>query len=183
MVVMTVPGAAGALFTGEEILKDSSGAGRSAAIAPLGDSGAVSSLFAFKAIIMSKSLVDATAHYLKTHEWARPAGDEIVVGISDHAQQAMGDLVYVELPRVGESIAAGERFGVVESVKAASDVYMPVAGEVVAVNGALETAPDDINRDPYGSGWMIRVRPTNPADLAALLDATAYRAQLDAEEA
>jgi len=132
---------------------------------------------------MSKSLVDAHARYLKTHEWARQMGEEIVIGISDHAQQAMGDLVYVELPRVGETISAGDRFGVVESVKAASDVYMPLTGEIVAVNTALESAPDDINRDPYGNGWMIRIRPTNPADFAALPDAAAYQAQLDAEEA
>jgi glycine cleavage system H protein len=95
----------------------------------------------------------------------------------------MGDLVYVELPRVGETISAGDRFGVVESVKAASDVYMPVAGEVTAVNSALESAPEGINQDPYGAGWMIRIRPTRPADVADLLDATAYQAQLDAEEA
>jgi glycine cleavage system H protein len=132
---------------------------------------------------MSKSLVDSNAHYLKTHEWVRPAGDEYEVGISDHAQQAMGDLVYVELPRVGETISAGDRFGVVESVKAASDVYMPVAGEVTAVNSALESAPEGINHDPYGAGWMIRIRPTRPTDVAALLDAAAYQAQLDAEEA
>ncbi len=132
---------------------------------------------------MSKSLVDGNARYLKTHEWARPAGEEFEVGISDHAQQAMGDLVYAELPRVGESIAAGDRFGVVESVKAASDVYMPLAGVVIAVNSALETAPEGINRDPYGAGWMIRIKPTNPADAANLLDAAAYQAQLDAEEA
>ena len=99
------------------------------------------------------------------------------------SKQAMGDLVYVELPRVGETISAGDRFGVVESVKAASDVYMPVAGEVTAVNSALESAPEGINQDPYGAGWMIRIRPTRPADVADLLDAAAYQAQLDAEEA
>ncbi|MCX6017550.1 MAG: glycine cleavage system protein GcvH [Chloroflexi bacterium] len=132
---------------------------------------------------MSKSLVDANARYLKTHEWARPAGEEFVIGISDHAQQAMGDLVYVELPRVGDKVAVGERFGVVESVKAASDVYMPMAGEVVAVNTTLETAPDGINREPYGEGWIIRIRPTLAADFDALLDASTYQALLDAEEA
>lgn len=132
---------------------------------------------------MSKSLVDANARYLKTHEWARSAGEEIEVGISDHAQQSMGDLVYVELPRVGATLAAGERFGVVESVKAASDVYMPLAGEVTAVNTGLETAPEDINRDPYGAGWMVRIRPMNVDEFGSLLDAAAYQAQLDTEEA
>ena len=131
---------------------------------------------------MSKSKVDSSARYLKTHEWARSDGDEIVAGISDHAQDAMGDLVYVELPRVGATINAGDRFGVVESVKAASDVYMPATGVVTAVNAALEGGPELINRDAYGEGWMIRFKPANPADLGALLDAAAYQALLDAEE-
>lgn len=131
---------------------------------------------------MSKSKVDSSARYLKTHEWARADGDEVVAGISDHAQDAMGDLVYVELPRVGDTLKAGERFGVVESVKAASDVYMPVSGVITAVNAALEGGPELINRDAYGEGWMIRIKPANPADIGALLDAAAYQAQLDAEE-
>lgn len=131
---------------------------------------------------MSKSKVDSSARYLKTHEWARSDGDEVVAGISDHAQDAMGDLVYVELPRVGDTLKAGDRFGVVESVKAASDVYMPVTGVITAVNAALEGGPELINRDAYGAGWMIRFKPTNPADLEALLDPAAYQAQLDAEE-
>lgn len=131
---------------------------------------------------MSKSKVDSSARYLKTHEWARADGDEVVAGISDHAQDAMGDLVYVELPRVGDTLKAGDRFGVVESVKAASDVYMPVSGVITAVNAALEGGPELINRDAYGEGWMIRIKPANPADIGALLDAAAYQAQLDAEE-
>jgi glycine cleavage system H protein len=131
---------------------------------------------------MSKSKVDSSARYLKTHEWARSDGDEFVAGISDHAQDAMGDLVYVELPRVGDTLNAGERFGVVESVKAASDVYMPATGVITAVNAALDGGPELINRDAYGEGWMIRFKPANPADLGTLLDAAAYQAQLDAEE-
>lgn len=131
---------------------------------------------------MSKSKVDSSARYLKTHEWARADGDEVVAGISDHAQDAMGDLVYVELPRVGDTLKAGDRFGVVESVKAASDVYMPVSGVITAVNAALEGGPELINRDAYGEGWMIRIKPANPADIGALLDAAGYQAQLDAEE-
>ena len=131
---------------------------------------------------MSKSKVDSSARYLKTHEWARTEGGEIVAGISDHAQDAMGDLVYVELPRVGDTIDAGDRFGVVESVKAASDVYMPVGGVITAVNSGLESSPETINRDPYGEGWLIRFKPTDAGDLGSLLDAAAYQAQLDAEE-
>lgn len=131
---------------------------------------------------MSNSKVDSSARYLKTHEWARSEGDEVVAGISDHAQDAMGDLVYVELPRVGDTIKAGDRFGVVESVKAASDVYMPATGVITAVNAALEGGPELINRDAYGEGWMIRFKLANPAELGALLDAAAYQAQLDAEE-
>jgi glycine cleavage system H protein len=131
---------------------------------------------------MSKSKVDSAARYLKTHEWARADGDAVVTGISDHAQDAMGDLVYVELPRVGDTIQAGERFGVVESVKAASDVYMPVTGTITAVNSALEGTPEHINKDPYGDGWMIKYTPASASDLSTLLDANAYQAQLDAEE-
>jgi glycine cleavage system H protein len=131
---------------------------------------------------MSKSTVDASARYLKTHEWARVDGGEIVCGISDHAQGAMGDLVYVEVPRVGDKLSAGDKFGVVESVKAASDVYMPVDGEIVAVNSDLEGSPEKINQDPYGAGWMIRVKPANPAALDGLMDAGAYQTLLDQEE-
>jgi glycine cleavage system H protein len=131
---------------------------------------------------MSNSKIDTNARYLKTHEWARIDGDEIVCGISDHAQNAMGDLVYVEVPRVGQTFKQGERFGVVESVKAASDVYMPVDGEIVAVNDALEGSPETINKDPFGEGWMIRVKPASTADLDSLLDAKAYEELLEAEE-
>ena len=121
------------------------------------------------------SAIDTSARYLKTHEWARPEGEEIVCGISDHAQEALSDLVYVELPRVGAKLKAGEAFGVVESVKAASDVYMPVSGVVTAVNNALEKAPETINKDPYQAGWLIRVKPDNPAELDNLLDARGIR--------
>jgi glycine cleavage system H protein len=131
---------------------------------------------------MSKSKVDPNARYLKSHEWARAEGSEIVAGISDHAQDAMGDLVYVELPKIGDVIQAGERFGVVESVKAASDVYMPITGTIIAVNTALESAPEAINADPFASGWIIKFAPANPADLDTLLDANAYQLLLDEEE-
>lgn len=126
--------------------------------------------------------IDPSARYLKSHEWARRDGDDLVCGISDHAQEALSDLVFVELPMVGATLRAGETFGVIESVKAASDVYMPVGGTIVAVNDALEGAPEAINKDPYGAGWLIRVKPDNPAEFDALMDATAYGQQLAAEE-
>lgn len=130
------------------------------------------------------SKIDASARYLKSHEWVRldSATSEFVCGISDHAQQAMSDLVYVELPRVGAKLDAGTTFGVVESVKAASDVYMPVGGTITAVNSALEGAPELINKDPYESGWMIRIKADDPAQADALLDAAAYQKLLDEEE-
>lgn len=130
------------------------------------------------------SKIDATARYLKSHEWVRldAATNEFVCGISDHAQQAMSDLVYVELPRVGAKLDAGAVFGVVESVKAASDVYMPVAGAITAVNAALESTPELINQDPYERGWMIRIKPDDPAQADALLDGAAYQKLLDEEE-
>ena len=128
------------------------------------------------------SKIDTSARYLKTHEWARLDGNEVVVGISDHAQEALSDLVYVELPRVGTKLNGGDTFGVVESVKAASDVYMPVGGTITAVNTALEKSPETINKDPYAAGWLIKVKPDNAADLDNLLDATAYEQFLKEEE-
>jgi glycine cleavage system H protein len=131
------------------------------------------------------SKIDKSARYLKSHEWIRAANDnseEYLCGISDHAQDALSDLVYVELPRVGTKLSAGATFGVVESVKAASDVYAPVSCTVVDVNGALETEPGKINVDPYGEGWLMRVKIDNANDLNALMDATAYESHLSAEE-
>lgn len=124
------------------------------------------------------SNIDPNARYMKSHEWARLSGDVIMCGISDHAQEAMGDLVYVELPQIDQHLAAGEAFGVVESVKAASDVYMPVSGTVIAINETLSSAPENINKDPYQTGWMIQVKPDNANDLAQLMDAAAYEALL-----
>jgi glycine cleavage system H protein len=110
--------------------------------------------------------------YAKTHEWARTEGEEVVVGITDYAQHSLGDVVYLELPEVGATFKAGERFGVIESVKASSDLYSPVAGEVTAINSALEEAQEPINTDPYGEGWMIRMKPAD--DEGELLDAAGY---------
>jgi glycine cleavage system H protein len=112
--------------------------------------------------------------YTASHEWARREADGTVsVGITDHAQEQLGDIVFVEAPQAGRKVAAGEAVGVVESVKAASDVYAPVAGEIVAGNGALADGPEKVNADAYGS-WIFRLKPDNAADLDKLLDAAAY---------
>ncbi|MDY7079943.1 MAG: glycine cleavage system protein GcvH [Chloroflexota bacterium] len=122
------------------------------------------------------------ARYAKSHEWARKDGDEIVCGITDHAQESLSDIVYVELPEVGDVYEAGDPFGVVESVKAASDVYMPMGGEITAVNEELDETPELVNQDPYGAGWMIRLIPSNPAEFDALMNADAYKMLVTEEE-
>jgi glycine cleavage system H protein len=128
------------------------------------------------------SNVPADLRFLKSHEWARLEGDgTITIGISDHAQQALGDLVFVEVPEAGRHVNAGEVIAVVESVKAASDVYSPLAGEVVAGNVDLGGQPELVNQDPYGAGWLMRIRPDDKAQFAAMLDAKAYAAVLAAE--
>jgi len=117
--------------------------------------------------------------YAKSHEWLKPEADgSAVVGITDYAQHSLGDITFVQLPKVGASLKAGEAFGVVESVKAASDIYAPVAGVVLAVNPALESAPETVNQKPYDEGWMIRIKPSNAADAAALLSAADYEKAL-----
>ena len=103
--------------------------------------------------------------YTKSHEWVRIEGDTATIGITDHAQDELGDVVFVELPDEGDTFDAGESFGTVESVKAVSDLYTPVGGEVVEVNSALEDAPENINEDPYGEGWIVKIRTTDEADL------------------
>ncbi len=116
--------------------------------------------------------------YAKTHEWVRPEdGGEVVVGISDYAQNSLGDITFVELPAVGDRVTKGETFGVVESVKAASDLYAPVSGEVTAVNEALEDAPEKVNESPLEDGWMLRVRLEDASDLDDLLSGEDYAAQ------
>ena len=120
--------------------------------------------------------------FLKSHEWARVEGDgRITIGISDHAQGALGDLVYVELPAIGDDVTHGSGCAVVESVKAASDVYSPVSGKVVQVNAALADKPETINEDPYGEGWLFVVEASDVSELEGLLDPEAYAAALDAE--
>lgn len=119
--------------------------------------------------------IPAELKYLESHEWVRAEADgTLTVGISDHAQAALGDLVFVEVPEVGRALAKGGAAAVVESVKAASDVYSPVSGEVIAVNEALSGSPELVNEDPYGQGWLFKLKPTNTAELAELLDSAAY---------
>ncbi|MDP2832407.1 MAG: glycine cleavage system protein GcvH [Pseudomonadota bacterium] len=125
--------------------------------------------------------IPADLKYTKSHEWVRLEADgSVSVGISHHAQELLGDMVFLENPTVGRKLAAGEECAVVESVKAASDVYSPIAGEVVAANGDLEGAPETINQDPYAA-WMFRLKPDNAADLDGLMDATAYAAHVESE--
>jgi glycine cleavage system H protein len=112
--------------------------------------------------------------YTKEHEWLRIAGDGGTVGITDHAQKELGDIVYVELPKVGTKYDSGETFGSVESVKAVSELYIPVSGEVIEINETLGAAPEKINEDPYGNGWMIRIRLLNKNETADLLSAGEY---------
>ena len=120
--------------------------------------------------------------YNESHEWVRQEEDgTVTVGITDHAQAQLGDLVYVELPEPGLSLQANESLGVVESVKAASDIFSPIGGRVVAVNTALADAPEQVNADPYGDGWLVRLAPEDPGEIGALLDSEGYQAVLDSE--
>jgi len=121
--------------------------------------------------------------YAASHEWARLEEDgTVTVGISDHAQQALGDVVYVEHPEVGQTVTTGSETGVVESVKAASDIYAPVSGTITEVNETLEDAPETVNQDPYGDGWFFRIEPDDASELEDLLDAAAYTELCEADE-
>jgi glycine cleavage system H protein len=125
---------------------------------------------------------DPNCRYNESHEWVRIEGDEAVIGISDYAQSELNDVVYVELPEVGDALEKGEEFGTVESVKAASDLYMPLSGEVVAINEELEDSPELVNQDAFGVGWMLRVKVMAPSEMDELLDADAYRALCEQEQ-
>lgn len=121
-------------------------------------------------------------HYSKDHEWVRVDGNVAIVGITDYAQDSLGDVVYVELPKVGDDFAANESFGSVESVKAVSEVFSPVSGEVVGTNEALGDTPEKVNQDPYGDGWMIRVQMSNPGEVDSMLTAAEYEDFTKAEK-
>ena len=124
------------------------------------------------------SNIPAELKYVASHEWLRLEADgSVTVGITDHAQELLGDIVFVELPEVGANLAADEQAGVVESVKAASDIYAPIAGKILEVNQELVDAPDTANTDPYGAAWFFRIKPANAADLDGLMDAAAYEAE------
>ena len=122
--------------------------------------------------------IPADLKYSSSHEWVRLQGDVATCGISHHAQDALGDVVFVDMPEVGDEVTKGEGAAEIESVKAVSDIYAPVSGEVVEVNEAIDDAPETVNSDPYGEGWLFKVRITAPGEVDALLDATAYGATL-----
>jgi len=128
------------------------------------------------------SEVPVELKFLSSHEWVLLEDNVATVGVSDHAQELLGDLVYVELPEQGSSIAAGDSVGVIESVKAASDIYAPISGEVIEVNDVLDGAPEKINNDPYGDGWMYKVAMEDPEEVESLLDAEAYTDVIADEE-
>jgi len=122
--------------------------------------------------------IPADLKYSKDHEWVRIEGDTATFGVTDHAQEALGDIVFIELPEEGRSMAIGDAFAVVESVKAVSDVYAPIASEVIEGNGELESTPEKVNEDPYGDGWIVKVKVTG-GDTSHLMDAAAYQTFLD----
>lgn len=123
--------------------------------------------------------IESDLLYTRDDEWIRVDGDEATVGVSDYAQDSLSDIVYLELPDVGDTFEEGETFGVVESVKAAADLYMPISGEITAVNEDLLDEPEAVNEDPYGRAWMVRVRMSDKSQLDELMDADAYRAYCD----
>ena len=112
--------------------------------------------------------------YTKEHEWAKKAGSAVVVGVTSHAQESLGDVVYVELPRLGDSVTAGKPFGVIESTKAVSELFSPISGKVVKTNNALTDAPQTINEDPYEKGWIVEIEPAHASEFDALMDVEAY---------
>jgi len=128
------------------------------------------------------SNIPATLKYTESHEWVQDNGDgTVTIGITDHAQEALGDVVFVELPEVGRELALEEEFGVIESVKAASDLYAPLAGEIIAVNESLEDAPEYVNESPYDDAWILKMKVADSAELEKLLDADAYSQLVESE--
>ena len=128
---------------------------------------------------MAETSIPDDLHYSTQDEWARSEGDRVTVGITDYAQQQLGDIVFVELPAVGTAIEKGEPFGVIESVKAVSDLYAPLSGEVVEVNPALSDHPENVNEDCYADGWMIAIVASDPSEAETLLDAASYRRHVE----
>ncbi len=129
------------------------------------------------------SNIPAELKYVSSHEWVRVEGDgTVTVGVTDHAQDLLGDVVFVELPEEGANLGTGDDAGVVESVKAASDIYSPLSGEIVAINEALEETPESVNSDPYGDGWFFKIKLSDPAELDELLSAEAYAELCESEE-
>jgi glycine cleavage system H protein len=122
-----------------------------------------------------------TLRYSNDHEWANQEGDMIVIGLNDYAQDQLGDIVFVELPETGSDFSSGQIFATVESVKAVSECYIPVSGQIMEVNSSLEDSPEAVNRDPYGSGWFVKVKPADISEMDALLTATAYVESLKGE--
>jgi len=128
------------------------------------------------------SNIPSDLRYVSTHEWVRPEGDGVfTVGITDHAQDLLGDMVFVELPDVGDAVSTGDDIVVAESVKAASDVYAPITGEIVAVNEELDGSPELVNSDPYGDGWMFKIKAEDAGEVESLMDAESYENSLDDE--
>jgi glycine cleavage system H protein len=127
---------------------------------------------------LSELILPEDMRYAKDHEWARAGGDSTRIGIDDYAQDQLGDIVFVELPQVGDKFARGDEFGTVESVKAVSELFMPIGGEVLSVNTALEESPELVNNSPYEEGWMIEIKPDDPAEMDALMDKNAYMEML-----
>jgi glycine cleavage system H protein len=123
---------------------------------------------------ISKLVFADDVRYSKDHEWARLEGDTVVIGISDFAQDQLGDIVFVELPQVGDSFDKEQEFGTVESVKAVSELYAPVGGEIIGINADLEESPEKVNQDPYKSGWMIKLKPSDASQMDSLMDKNAY---------
>lgn len=130
----------------------------------------------YEAIVMSE--VPENMYYTKEHEWIRVEGDEIVIGITDYAQNALTDIVYVELPDVGEELEDMEEFAIVESVKSASPIFAPLAGQITAINEELDDTPELLNDSPYDTGWIIRMRLSNPEAVSTLMDAATYKAEI-----
>lgn len=126
-------------------------------------------------------MIDPEARYVKTHEWAKKEGTLVAAGLTAYAIEQLGDIVYMELPEVGKTLKQGDVFGVIESVKSASDMYAPVSGKVAEVNADIPNNPDALKKDAYTKGWLIKIEPANPSEFAGLMDAAAYRTFLETE--